>query len=244
MPLASINPPASRLGQINAILSGRARRYYVADFAGPLSLKSVPRGTARWTAGGRDFRVGPDDLLILNDGQNYSIEIDSPQPVETFCVFFARGYVEQMHRAAVTSDAELLDEPNAPARVNFVERRYPVTPEIGRTLAALRTCEDEDAAAEQFHSFALTLIALRARPPERSRPCRPPAQPHGGGSIADCWQARSTSTTRLTAGLLSTMRRVKPASPRSISTGCSGRRSTRHRTLTCRSAGLIVQLVC
>jgi AraC-like DNA-binding protein len=161
VPLASLNPPASRLGHINAILSGRARRYHVGDFPGPLSLKTVTRGIAEWTAAGKRFRVTPADLLILNDGQNYSITIDSAQTVETFCVFFARGYVEDAYRSVTSSSGALLDDPFAPGRLCFFERRYAFSPTIGRILAALRGAHDDNAVEEHFRALAGAVLGLR-----------------------------------------------------------------------------------
>ena len=45
----AINPPAAWLGARNAILWGKATQYRVANFRGPLSIKSVVRGSARWS---------------------------------------------------------------------------------------------------------------------------------------------------------------------------------------------------
>ena len=119
--MARINPPPHELGRINAIVGGRARRYEVANFAAPLSVKAVLSGTATWTTAAGRFEIGPAGCLIVNDGEEYSMEVDSLQPVETFCVFFARGFVEEAHHSAVSGSAELLDNPAAPA-LEFAER--------------------------------------------------------------------------------------------------------------------------
>ena len=46
-----VNPPGERLGRENAVQSGRGTRYYVPDFEGCLSIKSVVNGTAVWGDG-------------------------------------------------------------------------------------------------------------------------------------------------------------------------------------------------
>lgn len=121
MPAVLINPPAETLGSTNAIVSGTSRRYEVRAFPGPLSIKGVVRGSAVWeTAAGR-FEVTPRTALILNDSEEYWMSIDAPQPVETFCIFFARGFVDDAVRAAVTSSAQLLDASDAEP-VAFFER--------------------------------------------------------------------------------------------------------------------------
>jgi AraC family transcriptional regulator len=121
--VVAVNPPAARLGRENAILWGRGRREYrVHSFAGPLSVKSMVRGTGHWRAGTSSFTLDATSYLILNSGQSYSLEIDSPAPVETFCVFFAHGFVEDAYRAATTADSCLLDDPFTSKRVGFSER--------------------------------------------------------------------------------------------------------------------------
>src|SRR5262245_18582808 len=86
-------------------------RHYVRDFAGSLSIKTVVRGEGLWeTVTGR-FRVFPGTHLVLNHGQRYSLTVESPRPVETFCVFFRRGFVEEAERTLVAPDGRLLDDP-------------------------------------------------------------------------------------------------------------------------------------
>jgi AraC family transcriptional regulator len=114
-----VNPPADQLGRENAVLSGRGARYYVPDFEGCLSIKSVVNGMAVWETERRRFLLNEDRWLILNDHQRYTITIDALQPVTTFCLFFERGFVEEFYRAQVTPSDVLLDlpQPAQPATV-------------------------------------------------------------------------------------------------------------------------------
>ncbi len=86
-----INPPASLLGVRNAILRGKAKQHHIADFPGPLSIKSVVRGSAMWGTNEAERLVDVSNYLILNSGQSYSLTIDSRETVETFCLFFRCG---------------------------------------------------------------------------------------------------------------------------------------------------------
>jgi len=119
-----VNPPARMLGTENAILSGYGTRYHVRDFEGCLSLKSVARGSADWETDGRRFVVTPDCYLVLNDRQHYTMTIDSPYRVKTFCLFFERGFVEEINRGMVVGDERLLDSPQTPRRLGleFINR--------------------------------------------------------------------------------------------------------------------------
>ena len=123
-----INPPASLLGSMNAVVTGTSCRYQVADFEGCLSLKTVTAGKAVWQAGGRHFAVRENCFLILNDRQHYAMDIHSAKPVTTFCLFFARGFVEDVWRATCLPDHALLDAPplsRADLSVGFFERLEP-----------------------------------------------------------------------------------------------------------------------
>jgi AraC family transcriptional regulator len=122
-----INPPGSTLGTQNAILSGYGTRYHVRDFEGCLSLKSVVHGSADWETDGRRFVVDENCYLLLNDRQHYTITIDSPTRAKTFCLFFERGFVEEINRVMVMPDERLLDSPHSPNRLalEFFNRLEP-----------------------------------------------------------------------------------------------------------------------
>jgi AraC-like DNA-binding protein len=122
-----INPPGRTLGTENAILSGYGTRYHVRDFEGCLSLKSVARGSADWETDGRRFVVREDCYLILNDRQHYTVTIDSPKRVRTFCLFFERGFVEEINRVMILGDERLLDSPRDPPwlGLEFINRLEP-----------------------------------------------------------------------------------------------------------------------
>ena len=125
-----VNPPGEQLGKENAVLSGCGTRYYVPDFEGSLSIKSVVIGTAVWEAENRRFTLNEDCWLILNDRQRYTITINSFTPVTTFCLFFERGFVEDIYRTHVTPCGRLLDAPQADTASNvaFFTRIEPAGP--------------------------------------------------------------------------------------------------------------------
>ncbi len=108
-PQVVVNPPAALLGARNAILWGKGKQYHVADFPGPLSIKTVTRGSARWITSEADRLVDEGSYLVLNSGQTYSLTIDSHQTVETFCLFFRRGVAEDVCRVEQSDPTWLLD---------------------------------------------------------------------------------------------------------------------------------------
>jgi AraC family transcriptional regulator len=137
-----LNPPSDRLGQENSVLSGQGSRYYVPDFEGCLSVKTVLKGTALWETEGRRFLLNEDCWLVLNDRQRYTNTIDSARPVKTFCLFFERGFVEEIHRVQVTSCRALLDapQPSRPGTVEFLSR---IEPDDGPLMGLLRRFNTE-----------------------------------------------------------------------------------------------------
>ena len=152
-----LNPPATLLGSENAVLSGRAVRRYEHRFAGPLSVKTVISGLATWETWAGRFEVVPGSALLLNDGEEYEITVDALQPVETFCFFFGRGFVEDAFRATTSGSAALLDRDDAKP-VELVERlRFdaPLVAEMQRAHARLRRGDDLDAS---FYATAIDIV--------------------------------------------------------------------------------------
>jgi AraC family transcriptional regulator len=157
-----INPPGTQLGGMNAVLAGVGARYHVPDFEGCLSIKTVLSGRAVWQAGGRTFPMVEDQYLVLNDRRRYSITIDSIDRVRTFCLFFERGFVEDVFRATVTDSATLLDTPQPTAPLGFFERLEMgsdrVAEGIGRLRAAIDSGLSREGWEEHFRSIAEALV--------------------------------------------------------------------------------------
>ncbi|PYT31427.1 MAG: AraC family transcriptional regulator [Acidobacteria bacterium] len=167
-----VNPPAETLGTCNAVLWGRGRRqYHVREFPGPLSIKSMVSGAAEWRVGRSRFDVDRDSYLVLNHAQPYSITIDAKQPVETFCVFFEKGFVEDASSSLARPAEILLDDPfteNAPS-VGFFDALRPKDSSMSRLLSRMRQSlsngAGEDRIDEIFYQLALELARLRSELP-------------------------------------------------------------------------------
>jgi AraC family transcriptional regulator len=119
-------PAGSRFGGDNLVLHAAARKHVVSEFAGPLSIKTVMRGQVEWLVAGRACPVDSNAFLVLEDGQRYSMKIDTPEPVETCCAFFRSGFVEEIACDATTPLEMCLDSPwrDAPP-LHFLSRLHP-----------------------------------------------------------------------------------------------------------------------
>ncbi len=124
-----INAPIAQFGSRHVILWGRGRTHHVRDFIGPPSIKSVIRGRARWSTDAGSLLLDDSAYLVLNDRQRYSIDVESDDLVETFCVFFRRGFLEEARRLLIGPEGRLLDEsghePRDDAGFEMVRARDP-----------------------------------------------------------------------------------------------------------------------
>ena len=68
--------------------------------------------------------MDPSRLLVLNQGQEYSLTIDSGEMTETLCLFFEPEFVQDAARVASRGAGELLDEPVAAGIPVFAERLH------------------------------------------------------------------------------------------------------------------------
>jgi len=127
----------SRSGTSNVVLTGAATHCHVPKFADPISIKTVIHGEVEWRLEGRRYRIRPDTLLLLPDGDEYSLTIDSAEPSRGFNVLFRRGLVEESWRSATESDAALLDAPEELARLPFRRRVESRAGRLGEALDAL-----------------------------------------------------------------------------------------------------------
>jgi AraC-like DNA-binding protein len=89
-----------------------------------LSVKCMFNGSALYHADRAWFAVNETGYLILNDQQPYEIHIASPTRVESFIVFFPRGWVEQAFDGLTLRSEKLLDDPANQRKhaVHFFER--------------------------------------------------------------------------------------------------------------------------
>ncbi len=162
----AINPRENQLGKVNAILNGRGRQYFVHHYPGPLSIKNVVKGEAVWETGEGRFPVNAGSYLVLNHAQPYSMTIESVETVETFCIFFKAGFVEDAWRTLTSGAEQLLHQPTAPGtQVGFFERLQPKHPALAHSLAALysktRATAEIQFLGDDFARLACQLLSIQ-----------------------------------------------------------------------------------
>jgi AraC-like DNA-binding protein len=178
-----INPAGPQIGAANAVIWGRAKQYHVAEFPGPLSIKSVVRGAGVWGTAEAERVVDSGNYLVLNAGRPYSLTIDAREIVETFCLFFRPGFVEDVHCVESCDPVALLDEPfaaeqhenksagvngNARLRLEFFETLHGHDPVVSPRLKRMHQCVRSGTATQewledQFFGVARAMLRVRER---------------------------------------------------------------------------------
>jgi AraC-like DNA-binding protein len=147
------------LGRPSHVIHTRARQHYWSG-VGPLSIKTFFNGRALYRVQGGWAAVDERAYLILNEGQEYSITVDSDTAVESFCLFFAPGLADEVRRSLTANAAELLDDPASTAStpVQFFERTYPHDDALSPALFHLRAQWDERKAEQGWMNEQLRII--------------------------------------------------------------------------------------
>jgi AraC-like DNA-binding protein len=92
-----------------------------------------------WCIGARRYAVDAGHCLVLNHGARYSLVFETAEPVETFCPFFAAGFVEDALSSVLSSEEALLDDPRETAgRLVVAPHVRPLQSDLAAPLAALR----------------------------------------------------------------------------------------------------------
>jgi AraC family transcriptional regulator len=164
-----LNPAAHEIAACSTLLNGAAARYRVDAYRTTLAVKAVQRGAALYMTRGARQLVTPGAFLILNEGQEYSLEFQWPSTTETLCPFFQPGFVEHVAYCRRTPVRQQLDDldPAKPS-LEFCERLYARKGRVGKVLDQLHAgvkagCASAVWLEDRFHELAGALVELHGR---------------------------------------------------------------------------------
>jgi AraC-like DNA-binding protein len=164
-----LNPRANEIPACSAVLNGVATQYRVDSYRTTLSVKAVQRGAALYVTPQARHLVTEDCFLILNDGQEYSLEFQWPAPTETLCPFFQPGFLEHVSYCLTAPITKQLEEIDTPTRTtHFFERLYPRTGRVGRLLDQLQKGVSAGSASgvwleDRFYELGAALVKLHGK---------------------------------------------------------------------------------
>jgi AraC family transcriptional regulator len=163
-----LNPSVREISQCSTVLNGVATRYRVDSFRTTLCLKAVERGAALYATPQAKHLVTEESFLVLNDGQDYSLDFQGAGSTETLCPFFQPGFIEHVNYSLTAPVGRQLNEIDPNVRsAEFCERLYPRSGRVGTLLQQLHAGLKTDHATaawleDRFHELAAALLALNA----------------------------------------------------------------------------------
>lgn len=132
--------PDFRWSYVRYFQYGYNTDYYSGTDDGYLSIKTMFNNLAYYETGdGQRFAVDDAHYLVLNQDQPYSVCKEGVIPIESFCIFFSQGVVEDVLASMITPDDRLLDHHLQCDKVYFFERLYPHDDRISPIMDAIRT---------------------------------------------------------------------------------------------------------
>ena len=152
----AVNAPIKACEARHVFLWGRGTEHEAAGIVAPVSIKSVVRGEATWESGGRRFVLDPGASLVLDEEQPYTIRVQARDPVETFCLFFRRGFVEEIGGVLTGGAAKRLDRPDGAREQSRRFAAFPAHDE--RLLAPLRRAHQALAAGRAEGEWLLDVV--------------------------------------------------------------------------------------
>jgi AraC family transcriptional regulator len=159
------------------VLTGVTTHCHVPKFSDPISIKTACYGEVQWRLEGRRYLMHADTLLLLPDGDEYELTIDSAEPSCGFNVLFRRGLVEDCWRSTFAKHEALLDAPYERQPLSFSRRLESRCGPLGLTLSALADAIAVRAAADTVERLFETLGERAAQSicEQRGESRRPPA---------------------------------------------------------------------
>lgn len=107
----------------NFILHAKSEQFYW-EGNGQLSIKTFFNGKAHYRTNKGFFAVEEGRYLLLNEGE-YTISIDEPNVVESFCIFFKKSFAEEVFRSLTDTNNQLLSDPLKDiSSIGFFEKTY------------------------------------------------------------------------------------------------------------------------
>ena len=113
-----------------------------------LSIRCITGGDQYYKVGSNEYRVTPENYLVINHGQQYKTSYEASGNKEMMLMAFKPGFAEEILYAVMTDEDKLLDDPFKPVDqpISFFEKAYETDPYIRNTFSWFRELMKEDIA--------------------------------------------------------------------------------------------------
>jgi AraC family transcriptional regulator len=157
------------LFQKNFVLQASSKTHHW-DGTGPLSIKTFRNGRAYYKTKLGHYAVESDGYLLLNEGEDYAITIESETIVDSFCVFFKAGFADEFNREIQLGVEKILDDPFSDPKtpLHFYTKSHRhnhlIAPIIENFKNALPVLGSEILwADEQYHNLMHALVSVHLK---------------------------------------------------------------------------------
>lgn len=126
------------------LINTSATSAYRPDIRGPLSLFCNLSGESLCATEGRFVRVSPDRYFLSNQGQEYTLQIDSPFPVQTFNIHFGDTFTQQTLQSLLLPTDRLLSNssPSGSREITFLNKLYSQDDTFRLLLGRIRQAQE------------------------------------------------------------------------------------------------------
>lgn len=134
-----------------------------------ISIKYVVEGWEYYSVGGKNHKVGPGQFLLVNHGEDISVEIRSEQVVKGMCLFIDPNWVRQRVYETENTSGQLLDDPYPQATFGdfeFEQRVFPLVFSplrhfIGNLVNQQAQLKTTTLEAHSFYNLAESILAQK-----------------------------------------------------------------------------------
>ncbi|MGE6755487.1 helix-turn-helix domain-containing protein [Rossellomorea sp. NPDC071047] len=146
----------------NFVLNAKSKQFYW-EGNGQLSIKTFFNGKAHYKTNKGFFAVEESRYLLLNEGA-YTISIEEPKVVESFCLFFKDGFAEEVLHSLRETNERLLSDPfKDTSSIGFFEKTYhknnTLSYQLEYFMQILPSLDiDSVGYEEQFHKIMFSIL--------------------------------------------------------------------------------------
>ncbi len=145
----------------------KSRHLYSGEHISRLTFRSINEGYQYHAIGHKEVMLDAGKYLITNEGEAYTSEIDTRQPIEGLVIAFSHEQAHSMGYYLEASDEQLLDNPFRKTSIPpFYQHTFSQTQEIQSILTDFKSAilESEMPISnydEKFHQLMVLMLQKR-----------------------------------------------------------------------------------